>query len=464
MEYAQAFFLYIAILKLSDALSVLGVWYLCWFLRFDINIFPITKGMPNFGDYSEVSLPLMLVFTTVFHTIGAYRRDRIRFGFRAAKKIVHGSILGTMAFISICYFRGEVQYSRLYLIIFIVLLVFVLLFERALMETIWRIAQRGIIRRLRVLIIGEGELLEMYLRQIDHRKPYPVEWVGQLGRKASLPASIKLPYLGEESRLNQIMKSMHIDSVVISYPTEENAKYRDVLSALSTQLVDVKVLPDFGKYSTFTYCAEQEFGIPLLMFNQTPVGATDRVIKRCMDLAGSLFLLFVLSPLYLLIACIIKLTSRGPVLYSQKRMGVDGRIFTLYKFRSMRTDAEDQTGAVWATPNDSRTTAIGKWLRRTNLDELPQLFNVFKGDMSLVGPRPERPVFVDQFKQEIPKYMLRHKMKSGLTGWAQVNGWRGNTSVEERIKHDLYYIGHWSLFFDVKILCLTLIKGFENAY
>jgi exopolysaccharide biosynthesis polyprenyl glycosylphosphotransferase len=204
--------------------------------------------------------------------------------------------------------------------------------------------------------------------------------------------------------------------------------------------------------------------MPLLVFNQAPTGASDRVLKRLFDILGSLAFMLVFSPVYLAIAILVRLTSKGPIIYSQLRMGADGRVFTFYKFRSMRIDAESVTGAVWAVKNDDRTTPIGHWLRRTSLDEIPQFFNVLRGDMALVGPRPERPVFVDQFRKEIPKYMLRHRMKSGITGWAQVNGWRGNTSLEQRIKHDLYYIGHWSHRFDLKILCLTVVKGFVHRH
>ena len=206
-------------------------------------------------------------------------------------------------------------------------------------------------------------------------------------------------------------------------------------------------------------------GLPLISLQDSPTYGWSLVAKRVMDIVLSSVVLLVTWPLLLLLGAIVKLTSPGPVLYRQERMGLDGRTFQMLKFRSMRVDAEDDTGAVWATRDDSRTTRIGALLRRTSLDEMPQLFNVLKGEMSLVGPRPERPVFIEEFRKAIPKYMLRHKMKAGVTGWAQVNGWRGDTSLEKRIECDLYYIEHWSLLFDLKILCLSLWKGFihKNA-
>jgi Undecaprenyl-phosphate glucose phosphotransferase len=464
MDYGQAFFLYIAAVKLCDVLTVLGLWYGCWYLRFNSTLFPITKGIPNYESYSAVTLPLALVFSAVLHIVGAYRRDRIHFGFRCTKKIVEGCVLGLLVFIATVYFRGEVDYSRLYLIIFLSILIPTMLLERAVLQIVWNILEKSFVRRIRILLMGGGKLLSMYVDALNHRRPYPIEWVGRLGDPhVDLPIK-GIAYLGSEERLPSLLDRGGIDSVVISYPTESSTKYGAILESVANELVEIKVLPDFGKYSTFSYQAEQECGIPLLQFNHAPVGATDRAMKRLLDISGSLAFMLFFAPLYATIALLIKITSRGPVLYSQARLGADGRVFTLYKFRSMRLDAEVETGAVWAKPNDDRTTPLGKWLRRTSLDELPQFYNVLRGDMSLVGPRPERPVFVEQFRREIPKYMLRHKMKSGITGWAQVNGWRGNTSLEERIKHDLYYIGHWSHFFDIKILCLTVIKGFVHRH
>jgi Undecaprenyl-phosphate glucose phosphotransferase len=463
MEYSQAFFLYVATVKLCDVLTVLGVWYGCWYLRFTSDWFPVPKGIPDFQPYFHMSLALVIVFSAVLHVVGAYRRDRIHFGFRSIKKIVQGSTLGTLVFISTLYFSESIGFSRLYLIIFFVLVVFALVTERILLQGLWFLFETLAIRKIRTLLIGTGNLLEMYWTKISQRQPYPIDWVGRLGETS--PGHFPgIPYLGAEDQLATVLETVGVDLIVVSYPPESHALYGRILEQVSTELVAVKVLPDFGAYSTFTYSADHECGIPLLHFNQPPVGATDRAMKRLVDILGSLAFLLVFSPLYFTIAVLIKLTSRGPIFYSQERMGADGKLFTLYKFRSMRVNAEGETGAVWAVPNDSRTTPIGKWLRRSSLDEFPQFFNVLKGDMSLVGPRPERPVFVRQFRKEIPKYMLRHKMKSGITGWAQVNGWRGNTSIEERIKHDLYYIGHWSHYFDVKILCLTVLKGFIHRH
>ncbi len=230
--------------------------------------------------------------------------------------------------------------------------------------------------------------------------------------------------------------------------------------------MDVRIVPDLGSFRTLHTDIESFAGMPLVTLVQSPMTGWNQVLKRVLDLAGAILALILFSPLMLLIAFLVKITSPGPILYRQQRMGLDGKTFFTLKFRSMRQDAEKQTGAVWATENDTRRTTLGVYLRRFNLDELPQLFNVLNGDMSLVGPRPERPVLIEEFKSKIPNYMLRHKVKAGITGWAQINGWRGNTSLEKRIEHDLYYIERWSVWLDLKILLLTVFKGFvdPNAY
>jgi exopolysaccharide biosynthesis polyprenyl glycosylphosphotransferase len=211
----------------------------------------------------------------------------------------------------------------------------------------------------------------------------------------------------------------------------------------------------------------EEFeGLPIVTLSGSPMYGWNKVVKRALDLCIGVPLLLLCVPLFGLLALLVKCTSRGPVFYVQERMGFDGRVFGIIKFRTMQADAEDHTGAVWTQAHDPRRTRVGVWLRCTSLDELPQLWNVVKGEMSLVGPRPERPVFVEEFRKNIPRYMLRHRVKAGMTGWAQVQGWRGNTSLERRLEHDLYYIQHWSLVLDLKILWLTLWRGFvhKNAY
>jgi exopolysaccharide biosynthesis polyprenyl glycosylphosphotransferase len=232
----------------------------------------------------------------------------------------------------------------------------------------------------------------------------------------------------------------------------------------SRECIEVKVVPDLLQFIALRARLEDLEGLPIISVNDVPLQGFNSWVKRALDvtLSGAAMLVFAIP--FGVIAALVKLTSAGPVFYRQERTGLDGKAFTVNKFRSMYLNAEGKSGPVWAHDDDPRATPLGRWLRRLDLDELPQFLNVLVGDMSIVGPRPERPFFVDQFKHRIPQYMLRHKVKAGITGWAQINGWRGNTSLEKRIEYDLYYIQNWSVALDLKIMWLTLVRGmFQRA-
>jgi Undecaprenyl-phosphate glucose phosphotransferase len=268
-----------------------------------------------------------------------------------------------------------------------------------------------------------------------------------------------LPLLGTLSEVGEIAQRERVDHLYVALPLEEHAKLLDLMEVASRECIDIKVVPDLLQFIALRARLEDLDGLPIINVNDVPLEGFNTIVKRAIDIVLSTAALLVLIIPCGIIAALVKLTSRGPVFYRQERMGLDGMAFTVYKFRSMTQDAEDSTGPIWAREDDPRTTTIGRWLRRFDLDELPQFWNVLKGDMSIVGPRPERPFFVEQFKHRIPQYMLRHKVKAGITGWAQVNGWRGNTSLEKRIEYDLYYIEHWSVSLDLKIMWLTVVRG-----
>jgi Undecaprenyl-phosphate glucose phosphotransferase len=272
--------------------------------------------------------------------------------------------------------------------------------------------------------------------------------------------------LGSTNEIQRVMSDRAVDQIFIALPYEARHQLESVLSEIRDTLVDVKLVPDFHRYMTLRGGIEEFEGLPFISLQDSPLYGWNSLLKRTLDLfVGSVALIF-FAPLMALIAAAIKSTSAGPILFRQERMGLDGRRFQMLKFRTMVNEAEKLAVPAWTTPGDLRVTRLGILLRRTSLDELPQLLNVIKGEMSLVGPRPERPVLIDEFRKEIPKYMLRHKIKAGITGWAQVNGWRGDTSLEKRIEHDIYYIENWSLWFDLKVLALSLVRGFinKNAY
>jgi Undecaprenyl-phosphate glucose phosphotransferase len=253
-----------------------------------------------------------------------------------------------------------------------------------------------------------------------------------------------------------------IDQIFVTLSLEQATKVREIQEWLGDDPVTLYFVPDIGEFVRLRGAIEEFDDLHIITLQDSPLEGWNSVLKRAMDLLIGMMALILFSPLMVLIAIGVWLTSHGPILYRQERMGLDGRRFEMLKFRTMVEDAEKLTGPIWATANDPRLTALGRWLRRTSLDELPQLINVLRGEMSLVGPRPERPALIEQFRRDIPKYMLRHKVKAGMTGWAQINGWRGSTSLEKRIELDIFYIENWSLWRDLRILSLTLFRGFLN--
>jgi Undecaprenyl-phosphate glucose phosphotransferase len=313
----------------------------------------------------------------------------------------------------------------------------------------------------RILIAGSGELGRMVAdRMFEHRElGYRV--VGFVDDRAGGDhlGYRGVPLLGTLAEAPDIAAREQIDHLYIALPMEEHVKMLDLVEGASRECIDVKVVPDLLQFIALRARLEDLDGLPVINVNDVPLQGLNAVIKRALDIVISVAALAVMVLPGLLIAWLIKRSSPGPVFYSQERMGLDGRSFKVYKFRTMPLDAEDDTGPVWADEEDPRATRVGHWLRKLDLDEWPQFVNVLKGEMSIVGPRPERPYFVEQFKHRIPQYMLRHKVKAGITGWAQVNGWRGNTSLEKRIEYDLYYIENWSVSLDLKIIWLTAVRG-----
>jgi Undecaprenyl-phosphate glucose phosphotransferase len=274
-----------------------------------------------------------------------------------------------------------------------------------------------------------------------------------------------VPVLGTLDAIDDVMQTRRIDQVWVALPVEAHRKTMRVLHAVAKECVEVRLVPDVLQYATLQAKLEDLDGTPVINLSQVPLQGWATLAKRVLDLAVATAALVVLLPFFPLIALAIWIEDRGPIFYHQERMGLDGRSFQILKLRSMRVGAESTTGPVWAVKDDPRRTRVGAFLRRWSIDELPQLWNVVLGNMSIVGPRPERPAFVHEFKEKLPQYMLRHRVKSGITGWAQVHGWRGNTSIKKRLQYDLYYIENWSLKLDLKILWMTLRHGLRhNAY
>lgn len=452
----------------ADLLVVSVAWIAAYWLRFEFELLPADKGVPLFKNYYSMLFVIWLIWAFIFKRFGLYRPMR---GAKPRKEIwllLNANALALVVFIALTFLIREksVPFSRLVFILFGVLVTLGTILQRSFLRYMLREVRRRGYNLRYLLIVGASQLAGDIASRIRKRRELGIEVVGCLSKDGSEVRGPRgIPVVGKYDDLEKCLKKMEVDQLVVALPIEDSHCLPQVLSSIGDSLVDVRVIPDLQGFSTLGNSIEDFEGLPVISLRTSPLEGVNRISKRALDIVVATLALMVLAPLMIVISIIIKLSSRGPLLYSQERVSLDGSPFKIYKFRTMTADAES-SGPGWTTPKDSRVTGIGKILRALSLDELPQLFNVLKGDMSIVGPRPERPVFIEEFRKRIPHYMLRHKVPAGMTGWAQVHGWRGDTSIERRIEHDLYYIENWSLVLDIKILIMTVFRGFvnRNAY
>lgn len=454
-------------LILADLSLVALAWVAAYFLRF-YTFMEVPKGIPDFQLYFKVTPFIMLTWLITFQAGGLYRRSmERRSAVREAIDLVQSSALAAIGFLAFTALYDEYRYSRLTLAIFLILSIFCLIAGRSLFRKMLRRHLKGLPPRNAVLI-GGGKLFDDLVRRLNEQDSgYRLRAAVILDGRSSPPSAEAVEtHEGIPGAWPDFFSVNRPDTVFITLEPETHRLISRELPLIADQVPDIKVVPDVLRLTSLSPRMDSFLGLPAISIHESPLATSGQLVKRCMDFFGALAALTAFAPVMTLLAVFIKLTSKGPVLYRQTRMGLDGRTFEMLKFRSMTVDSETSTGAVFAKKGDARTTSIGKLMRRTSLDELPQFLNVLWGEMSLVGPRPERPFFVDQFRRQIPGYMLRHKVKSGVTGWAQVNGWRGDTSIEKRIEFDLHYIQNWSIRLDCKIIVLTVFKGFihKNAY
>ena len=453
-----------------DALMVVVSWILAYYTRFEVfpwlGIFPLPEWLP-LSMYLRF-VPWVLILTMlVFWASGLYVPDRAQRMSTLIYTIGKAIVLGIIFAAAATSFYRAFYFSRLHMLLFGAYLPLLLVGVRfAILSYLRHGRKQGRFLR-RVLIIGAGRIGR---RLEDAFMQYPwmgFETVGFLDDAKTADTDV----IGTTADLGRILDEHEAEGTPIQYvyialPISATDRITELANEMSSRLAHVCLVPDLFQLDILNSRITDIGGLPVIhIIDEAPLDFR-RAVKRIIDVVFSFAFLVLTSPLLLLIALAVKLSSRGPVFYRQERMGLNGHNFHMLKFRSMPVGTEQQTGAVWAKAGEQRATKVGAFLRRTSLDELPQFINVLKGDMSVVGPRPERPVFIDQFRDQVPKYMLRHKMKAGITGWAQVNGWRGDTSIEKRIEFDLYYIRNWSLRLDLKIMLMTLWKGFvnENAY
>jgi exopolysaccharide biosynthesis polyprenyl glycosylphosphotransferase len=461
---------------LTDLAATLAAFFLAWLLRFELEVIPVTKNVPEFSPYLQLIPFIVALWPIVFYFHGLYQSRRGRSRVDEILTIVIAVLLATVLLsVVIAWYRPPAwpgsreyfTYSRAF-VGFFALLDFVLVAAS-------RMAVRQALRHIRssghnlqrILVVGAGVLGREITSKILAHRELGFDVVGFLDDDAGKTGHTicGVPVLGPVDGIDQIFATQRIDQVFITLPLDAHKKILQLLDLASREVVEVKLVPDILQYATLTAALEDLDGTPVINLSQVPLQGWSSLVKRAIDLAIAGAALLALLPFLPFVALAIWLEDRGPIFYRQERMGLDGRPFMILKLRSMRADAEATSGPVWAVKDDPRRTRVGTFLRESSLDELPQLWNVIRGDMSIVGPRPERPSFVREFKHKIPHYMLRHRVKSGITGWAQVHGWRGNTSIKKRIQYDLYYIQNWSLSLDFKILWMTLRYALrQNAY
>lgn len=464
----------LALYLAGDILATLAAFLLAWYIRFILEFPILTKGVPAFQNYLRF-LPLLLVLWPVvfyFHGLYQSRRDRSRVD--EALLILFAVAFATLLISGIqSWFRPTLgggspfSFSRALMAQFVTINVILLIISRVgIREILKRRRLRGH-NLQRILVVGAGNLGKEITNKIVAHQALGFEVVGFLDDDPGKAGRIyhEAPVLGALKDVERVLGERHVDQVYIALPPEAHRKMMRLMESVSRHCVDVKLVPDILQYAALSATLEDLDGLPVINLSQVPLQGWNSLIKRTIDLAVASAALVGLLPFLPLVAWLIWRVDRGPIFYRQERMGLDGKPFMMLKFRSMRVNAESTTGPVWAVRDDPRRTWIGGFLRRWSFDELPQLWNVIRGEMSIVGPRPERPVFVHEFKHKIPDYMLRHRVKSGITGWAQVHGWRGNTSIRKRIQYDLYYIQNWSVLLDFKIIWMTMRSGlWHNAY
>ena len=453
------------LMLVGDLLLVAACWLAAYGIRFFVAGPPSRHGTPPIEPYLLMLLPILIVWGISFRAFDLYRPRRIGSRLSEVTDIAKASTMGALVLVSaMTFFFREYDYSRVVIVYFWVLSIASVSFARYVFREVLRFARRHGYNQRYALVVGGGELAAGVIRRLHGRPDIGVRLLGLVGDTKESDGGI--PSLGGYADLRAVLDARQVDHVILALSHEDYGRLGGLLEAIGDEPVTIHVVPDLGRFTSLRGGVEEFEGLPFVHLRESPLHGWNQVAKRVFDVAFSVTVLAALAPFILALAAAVKATSRGPILFGQERMGLDGQRFRMLKFRTMRLDAEAETGPVWAPPDDPRRTPIGAFLRRFSLDEMPQFINVLRGEMSVVGPRPERPVFVERFRQTVPGYMLRHKVKSGVTGWAQVHGLRGNTSLEKRIEYDLEYIERWSLWLDLKIIVLTVVRVLfdRNAY
>lgn len=451
--------------QLMDAGNVMLGFVVAWYIKF-------RSGWLSFGGHHPFSyyLPIMMAAVPIFllsnWMAGLYRPVRSRSFWRMTSVIVRSLVIGIVLFMSFLYIVHVSQFSRAVLLVFSLSFLLLNYVKHIGVQLVLRVMRKRGYNKKYVVIVGWTEAANRFIENLHHHP-----WFGYhvFGYVSNTRTTEKVPYLGELAQLNGILEKNLVDNVLICLPRDEAAMMPEIVAECESIGVQSLIVPDYFDILPANPRFENFAGMPLIDTRYVPLDdAVNAALKRTFDIVFSMLVLVILSPLYAAIAIGVKVSSAGPVLFQQERAGRNRRTFQMYKFRSMfyQPDQSQEDDGGWTVRNDPRCTRLGRFLRKTSLDELPQFWNVLMGDMSVIGPRPERPGFVERFRDEIPRYMVKHRVRPGITGWAQVNGWRGDTSIEKRIEYDLDYIENWSLGLDLHIVVRTIKSGLghKNAY
>ena len=458
-----------------DGILIIGAYMLSFPLRFYVlpYIFGSMALAPgerflSFASYSRNLIPIVPGYLIIYTVCGLYKTHRSHILFKTIGTLIEANLLGIFYFAFLIYIQNLKDISRWFYIIFAVVNVIFAIIYRLLNAKILSVIRKKGKNLRHVLLVGYSPSAQGYIDRIKANPEWGYRIFGILDDNLQGPVcKSEVTLCGEISKLEDIISENSIDEIVVTLSVEEYKKLARIVKICEKSGVHTKFIPDYNNIVSSVPAIEDLGGLPVINIRNVPLSNYfNASVKRISDLFLGAIATTIFAIPMAVIAVLIKCTSKGPVIFSQVRVGLSGKEFKMYKFRSMEVQDEESEKKEWTKKKDKRVTGVGRVIRKTSLDELPQLFNVLKGDMSLVGPRPERPQFVEQFKEEIPRYMIKHQVRPGMTGWAQINGFRGDTSISGRIDHDLYYIENWSFWFDLKILFLTIFKGFinKNAY
>ena len=433
---------------LTDAGIIAVSYILSWYLRFQSAFFPPSPGGLPVNVYMSALIFVIPVYLILYSLFQLYMPRRVQSHRRELWNIIRANVIGFMGFILVLYFTKQEHFSRQMLVLFLVINVTLECISRNIIRyVLWKMRSQGFNQK-HILLVGNSRAAQQYQEKIRQNPRWGYHVLG---------------VLADIDKLEETIGEHDLDEIVITLRMSEYEKLERVVDICEKSGVHTKFIPDYGNLIPTRPYIEDVQGIPVINIRRVPLNSRwNQFLKRTVDIAGAFIAVVLFSPVMLITAISLKIAGNGTVIYKQERVGMHNKSFYMYKFRSMVEQDETCEKTSWTVKDDPRITPIGKLIRKMSIDELPQLFNVLRGEMSLVGPRPERPQFVEKFKNEIPRYMVKHQVRPGMTGWAQIHGYRGDTSIEKRIEYDLYYIENWSLGLDFKILCLTLFKGMEH--